>query len=134
MLASPSAQARQGSARAIARIVQPLDSHQLQKIQAFVEDNLSEKLTLAEIAREVHLSASHLAPRFKATTGDSLHHYIVVRRLARARELIEASKWSIAEIAAAVGFTDHSHLTRSYKRHFGVAPVWSRLSSRVPTL
>ena len=134
MLTSPSAQARHGSVRATTRIVQLLDSHQLQTIQAFIDGNLAEKLTLAEIACEVHMSASHLAPRFKATTGGSLHQYIVMHRLVRARELIEASEYSIAEIATSVGFADHSHLTRSYKRHFGVAPVWSRRLSRVSTL
>ena len=129
MLASPRAQGRHGSACANARVVQPLDSRQLQTVQAFIDGNLSEKLTLSEISREVHLSASYLAPRFKATTGDSVHQYVMRRRLERARELVQVSGWSITEIAAAVGFTDHSHLTRSYKMRFGTSPRQIRHSS-----
>ena len=71
-------------------------------------------------------SPDHLARRFKVTTGQSLRQYIIACRLQRARELILTSELPIAEIALGVGFTDHSHLTRSFKERFGVTPQSAR--------
>lgn len=133
MLALPLAPDCNGS-NAEARIIQPLDSLQLQTVRAFIDDNMPDKLTLAQIADQVHLSVSYLAPRFKSSTGVSLHQYIISRRLERARELVKASDRSIADIAASVGFADHSHLTRTYKKEFGVTPLLTRRSSPVASV
>jgi AraC family transcriptional regulator len=72
----------------------------------------------------VHLSPYHLARLFKQATGDSPHHYLIQVRLTSARALLSAGSGqrSLAEIAAAVGFSDQSHLTRHFKRQFGVTP------------
>jgi AraC-like DNA-binding protein len=41
----------------------------------------------------------------------------------RARELLERENMLVKEVAYAVGFTDLSYFTRSFKRHFGVCPA-----------
>jgi AraC-like DNA-binding protein len=51
----------------------------------------------------------------------------MMRRLQRARTLIEAGE-PLAEIAAATGFTDQSHLNRHFKKAFGLTPGrWATL-------
>jgi AraC-like DNA-binding protein len=51
----------------------------------------------------------------------------VLRRLDRARALIRAGV-SLAEVAAASGFADQSHLTRQFRRAYGLSPGrWSML-------
>ncbi len=106
--------------------VRPLTTTQVQRVHDFVASNLTEKLTLAQIAREMHLSASHLARRFKVATGQSLRQYIIEHRLQRARHLLLTSDLTISEIAAFVGFADHSHLTHRFQTRFGVAPRSAR--------
>ncbi|MFN8498597.1 MAG: AraC family transcriptional regulator [Anaerolineae bacterium] len=108
------------------RAIRQLPLAQLHRLHDFIAHNLTEKLTLAQIAREMHFSPDHLARRFKVTTGQSLRQYIIACRLQRARELILTSELPIAEIALGVGFTDHSHLTRSFKERFGVTPQSAR--------
>lgn len=108
------------------RIIRPLTQLQLQRVQAFITANLNEKLLWSQIAHELHLSPSHLARRFKASTGLSLRQYIIEQRLQRAKNLLLESELAVAEIAAVLGFTDHSHLTRSFKSRFCITPQATR--------
>lgn len=104
------------------RDVPPLSGAQLQKVQSFISSNLSEKLTWDQIAHDMHLSSDYLARQFRVSMGQSLRQYIIEQRLQQARQLLLTSELAIAEIAACLGFTDHSHLTRSFKSRFGVTP------------
>jgi AraC family transcriptional regulator len=90
----------------------------------FIQDHYAEPITLEDISAHVHLSPYHLSRLFKQATGDSPHHYLIQVRVNSARALLSAGSGqrSLAEIAAAVGFSDQSHLTRHFKRQFGVTP------------
>jgi AraC family transcriptional regulator len=87
-----------------------------------MEDRLAEDLSLAELAREAGLSASHFASLFRRSTGLSPHQYLVQRRVERAQMLLRFSARAINEIAITVGFYDQSHLTRQMQRLLGVTP------------
>jgi AraC-like DNA-binding protein len=58
---------------------------------------------------------------FARDTGLTPHAYIPQRRLALARRLIRQGR-ELAQVAAAAGFADQSHLTRRFVRQFGVTP------------
>lgn len=90
----------------------------------FIQANYGREVKLEDVAAAVHLSPFHLARVFKQVTGSTLHQYLVQVRINAARALLSAGSGqrSLAEIAAAVGFADQSHLTRQFKRHFGVTP------------
>jgi AraC family transcriptional regulator len=89
-----------------------------------IQRNYAREISLDQLAATVHLSPFHLARRFKQTTGVSPHQYLIEVRVNAARALLDAGSGqrSLAEIAAAVGFADQSHLTRHFKRRFGVTP------------
>lgn len=90
----------------------------------FIQGNYAREVKLEDVAAAVHLSPFHLARLFKQVTGVTLHQCLVQVRVNAARSLISAGSGqrSLAEVAAAVGFADQSHLTRQFKRHFGVTP------------
>ena len=90
----------------------------------FIQANYAREVKLEDVAAAVHLSPFHLARLFKQVTGSSPHQYLVQVRVNAARSLLSAGSGqrSLAEVAAAVGFADQSHLTRQFKRHFGVTP------------
>jgi AraC family transcriptional regulator len=90
----------------------------------FIHENYATDLSLADIAAAAHLSTYHLTRVFKKSTGVSPHQYLVQVRVNSARSLLTAGAGnrSLAEIAAAVGFSDQSHLTRHFKRVLGVTP------------
>jgi AraC family transcriptional regulator len=79
-------------------------------------------LTVAAIARTVHLRPYHFACLFKQSTGKSPHRYVMQARAKKAKELLTSGKFSIIEIAHRLGFADQRHLTRQLKHTFGVTP------------
>lgn len=73
------------------------------------------------LARQVHLSTSRFAERFRAATGMPVRNYLLWRRLLRAVELLQAGA-SATGAAHAAGFSDAAHLSRSFRRILGAAP------------
>lgn len=90
----------------------------------FIHDNYARDLSLSDIAAAAHLSPFHLSRIFKKATGATPHQYLLQVRVNSARSLLTAGAGdrSLAEVAAAVGFADQSHLTRHFKRMLGVTP------------
>jgi AraC family transcriptional regulator len=99
-----------------------LASRPLQRVIDYVNEHLQEELSLVELSRIAKLSPHHFAAAFKASTGISPHHYVIERRIDRARDLLRLSEKTISEIAYAVGFSNQSHLTANFRRTMGVTP------------
>ncbi|WP_179402562.1 AraC family transcriptional regulator [Burkholderia guangdongensis] len=83
--------------------------------------DLSAPVTLTELGAAVDLSPFHAARLFARTAGMPPHAWRNQLRLQRALAPLRAGA-SVADVAAAVGFTDQSHFTRHFKRMFGVPP------------
>src|SRR5258708_7021060 len=94
----------------------------------YIQDQLGTDLTVSGIAQSVYMSPHHFSRLFKESTGQSPHQYVVEVRVRKAKELLTTGKFTISEVAHNVGFTDQSHLTRHFKRVFGLPP--GRLLSR----
>jgi AraC-like DNA-binding protein len=74
------------------------------------------------------LSRFALARQFRKSFGTSPHRYVTMRRLERAKRLI-AAEASLADAAAASGFADQAHMTRQFKKAYGVSPgQWRALT------
>ena len=78
-------------------------------------------VSLAEAADALHAHPTHLVRAFRDAYGLPPHAYLTGRRVERARALLLDGQRP-AEVAAAVGFYDQSHLTRYFKRYLGTAP------------
>lgn len=90
----------------------------------FFNDHFSEKISLDQIAQNMYLSTFYLAKIFKSETGDTPINYLINLRLEKARELLEEdSSASIQDIAEKVGYEDVSHFSKSFKKHYGIAPT-----------
>jgi AraC-like DNA-binding protein len=104
-----------------------LTSRQLRHALEYIEANLSEDLSLANIADACAASVSSLARGFKATLGASPHRWVLNRRIALAQRLIYDGATPLSEVAVCCGFADQSHLTRVFTRHLGSPPtMWRR--------
>lgn len=90
----------------------------------YLQSHYASDISLGHLAEVVHLSPFHLARLFKQETGVSPHQYLIQLRVNAARALLDAGSGqrSLAQVASAVGFADQSHLTRHFKRRFGVSP------------
>jgi AraC family transcriptional regulator len=89
----------------------------------YVNGNLGAPLTLEELSNLIGCSPFHLARMFRQETGQTVHDFVLSRRLARARDLLAAGQVPIAEIARQTGFSSQSHLTSVFKRFEGTTPA-----------
>jgi AraC family transcriptional regulator len=102
----------------------PILSHrELQRVRDLVEARLAEPLRLAQLADAVPMSPYHFSRAFKATTGLTVHEFVVRRRIAVAKALLERGELLVAEVARRTGFTDASHLARHFRRRVGMSPA-----------
>ncbi|PWT74045.1 MAG: hypothetical protein C5B46_04675 [Proteobacteria bacterium] len=90
----------------------------------FIRERYAQNISLTDIANAADSSPFHLTRIFKKTMGMSPHQYLVEVRVHSARALLSTGgdRPSLAEVAAAVGFADQSHLTRQFKRILGTTP------------
>jgi AraC-like DNA-binding protein len=91
------------------------------RVRAYLEEHATENVSLDRLATLVNLSPFYLLRAFRETVGLPPHSYLTQIRVSRAKQLISASM-PLAEVAAAVGFTDQSHLNRHFKALVGVTP------------
>ncbi len=101
----------------------------LGRVIDYINDNLSRKLTLTEIAEVAHVSPYYFARSFKVATGLSPHQYVIRKRVERAKTLLVGTDLSIVDVAEATGFSNQSHLAFHVRRLLGVSPKVLRQSS-----
>jgi transcriptional regulator GlxA family with amidase domain len=93
----------------------------VRKILEMVESAVS--FTVRELARELHLSPSHLRRLFRHQTGVSIREWLIEQRLQRAAHLLAHSYMSVKEIAHSVGYEHASSFVRAFGRRFAQAPA-----------
>lgn len=95
-----------------------------------IQRNCTRAMQTKELAREMGVHTSHLIRCFSAAVGMAPQTYIRQVRVAKARELICAGV-NLSEVACMLEFSDQAHLSREFKKVFGVPPgVLSRVIRR----
>jgi len=94
----------------------------LYSVIGFIQNNMTQKLTILDLSTVVHMSPYHFARLFKQSTGVSPHRFVLGQRIARASVLLRDARLSIGEVARLVGFRTPSHFTRAFRRMTGLAP------------
>lgn len=91
------------------------------QVKRHLEGHYAEDVSLGDLSRLTGLSRYHLVRVFGKTVGVPPHAYLRQIRITQAKALLAAGQ-PLAEVAFATGFTDQSHLTRWFKRLWGVTP------------
>jgi AraC family transcriptional regulator len=105
------------------RRVGTLPRARLRAVVEYIEDHLEASPTLEQMAALARLSPNYFVGQFKRATGLPPHQYVIVRRVERSKELLQAgADLSLAEVAAHAGFSDQSQFSRHFKRLIGVTP------------
>lgn len=109
-----------------------LSSQQARMIREFIWDNLTQPVTLDQLAQLVGMTKHQLLVAFREVYQTTPAQYLITQRLRRARWLLLYSKFDITSIALATGFSSHSHLTTRFKQHFGSVPSECRQDAGNP--
>jgi AraC family transcriptional regulator len=99
-----------------------LTGYRLKQVLAFIEEQLTEDLSLERIAAVARVSSSHLNTLFRHSMGVAVHQYVIQRRVELAKTLLLQKEKSITEIALEAGFAHQSHLARHMRRMLGLPP------------
>jgi AraC family transcriptional regulator len=78
----------------------------------------------------VEMSPCRFARVFKAAVGLPPHQFVLRKRIARARDLLEASAAPLAEISGSLGFESQSHFTATFHKLVGTTPALYRNRQR----
>jgi AraC family transcriptional regulator len=102
---------------------QRLAAQALQRVTSYIDGALASELRLADLAAIAGLSVSHFATLFRASTGESVHQYVMRRRVERAQRLLQSGGMSVCAVALETGFSHQSHLARWMRRLRGATPA-----------
>ena len=93
----------------------------LERVLAYMEENMTRKLSLEEVAKHFFVSESTISQTFRQKMGVSFHRCLNQRRLIAAKMLISEGI-PLEGIGEQVGFTDYSTFYRAFKQEFGISP------------
>ena len=96
---------------------------QVEQLLKYINRNLSENLSIDQLANRFFFSKYHMMRKFKNETGYTIHNYITSKRLLMARSLINQGM-PVMKAAQASGFHDYTTFVRAYKKQFGKAPSY----------
>ena len=94
---------------------------QINDILSYINRNLTEELTIKNLAQHFFLSSSHLCKIFKDDTGTTINRYITAKRISHAKELLTEG-CSVMETCENCGFHDYSNFLKTFTKTVGISP------------
>ena len=92
------------------------------RVLLYIDEHLSEKILLEDLAEIAQLSQHHFARAFKQSLGSSPHQYLIQTRIVRGKQLLKNTNMDINEVAFACGFSNQAHFHRHFKKQTGTTP------------
>lgn len=100
-----------------------------QQMVAYLNEHISEDISLQTLAEVFHLNPSYVSQYFKKETGMNYSTYLSELRMQKAKKLLRMTDLSITQIAEQAGFHDYRLFSRTFKQAAGVTPSQYRLGN-----
>lgn len=102
----------------------------VRRIHDYMLDNLGEKLTINELSRRFRVAPTSFKECFRELYGESVHAYLLNRRMERACELLSGTNMPVFQIAETVGYGSASQFGVEFKRRYSRSPLVYRKSEK----
>lgn len=96
------------------------------QIKNYLDANYSETITLDTLAALTHMNKYYIAHAFTKYAGISPINYLVQKRIQEGKSLLESTSYSIAQIAAMLGFSSQSYFSQAFRKATGQTPMQYR--------
>lgn len=107
-----------------------LSSWQIARVTDYIVANLSQDISIGDLAAVCRLSPDHFAHAFSVSMGEPPHRFLLSQRIERSLELLANTHLTLSDIAIACGFADQSHFSRVFRQRVGItAGRWRRQAS-----
>lgn len=100
-----------------------LPIQQLMKAEQYINDNLNRTINLAEVAAAANMNTFYFLKCFNKWKGKTPYQYFSDQRMERAKGLLLQGGFSVAEVAAAIGFKNTTNFVTAFRRYAGVTPL-----------
>lgn len=101
----------------------------MEQIEAYIQERLTENLTLRLVASHFSYSPNHLGVLFKEHTGESFNEYLVRIRMEKAILLLGQHQYKIYEVADKVGYKNIAYFSRQFREYFNITAADYRKQS-----
>ncbi len=104
------------------KTINPADAEKLIAVRSIILSNLSEPPLLRSLSTTVGMSETKLKQLFRQTFGDTVYNYYQKVRMEEAAFLLKQAGYSVSEAGYQLGFSNLSHFSRLFQKHYGIAP------------
>jgi AraC-like DNA-binding protein len=104
----------------------------VQRMQEYIDANLSRKMTLKELSNAAGYSPWHAARLFKELTGKAPFEYIRALRLSKAALVLRDEQVKVIDVALDFEFDSQEGFTRAFSKQFGLSPY--KYSQQTPPI
>ncbi len=94
-----------------------------EQVKSYIQEHYGEEeLRIEDIAKNVHMSYTHLCYLFKRETSVTINDYLTELRIAKAKELFDEGIQVVQYVASQVGYADANYFGKCFKKYIGVSP------------
>lgn len=94
----------------------------IEKAKTFITDNISDPITVKDVADHICLSPEYFTKLFKKETGQNIKEYITVTKIEAAKDMLENSPIPVGMVALELGYTNFSHFSQVFKKYENMSP------------
>ena len=93
------------------------------RIRQYMDDHFTEEISLDLLARLAHMNKHYLVHVFTKEVGCSPINYLLAKRIAESKHLLENSDHSVSQISRFMGFSSPSYFSQRFKKAVGMSPL-----------
>lgn len=107
--------------------VKDLPTSDVEKAKNYIVENISDPITVKNVADHVCLNAEYFTKLFKRETGQNIKEFITLTKIEAAKEMLEYSSISVSMVALELGYTNFSHFSQVFKKYEDMSPSEYRI-------
>ena len=103
------------------------------RVKQYMDEHFAENITLDTLAELSHMNKHYLVHAFNKEVGCSPISYLLARRIAESKHLLENSNGSVSQVGLRLGFSSPSYFSQRFKKAVGITPLEYRRAVRAQT-